>query len=83
MKKKFEELQERSPALKRPPRDPDIDPVVKLMNGKTTHEIWMQSWVSKSTIRRLRRAQTRHPQHSTMVTCANAVGYEYVLRRKR
>lgn len=83
MKKQFEELKERSPALKRPARDPEVATMIALLEGKTTHEVWLNSWVSKSTIRRLRTAQTRHPQHSTMVTCANAVGFEYVLRRKR
>lgn len=83
MKKKLPELRERSPLLKRPPKDPDIGNVVVLMSGKTTHDIWMNSWVSKTTIRRLRHGHTRHPQHSTMITCASAVGYEYVLRRKK
>ena len=82
-KKQFEELKERSPALKRPLRDPHVDDVVQLLDGKSTHDVWMNSWVSKSTIRRLRKRQTRHPQHSTMVTCAGAVGYEYVLKRKK
>jgi hypothetical protein len=83
MKRQLNGLKDRPASLKRPPRDPDVEAVVKILEGKDTHEIWMNSWVSKSTIRRLRNMQTRHPQHGTLQTCAGAVGYEYVLRRKR
>jgi hypothetical protein len=86
MKRQFNGLKDRPATLKRPPRDPAVDDVVRLLEGKDTHTIWMNSWVSKSTIRRLRRQdafRTRHPQHSTLSTCANAVGYEYVLRRRK
>lgn len=71
-----------SKRARKPTRDTDVDELAVLMNGHEVNDIYHNSYLSRSTIRRLRDRQTRVPQHMTMKGIAAALGFEYVLRRK-
>jgi hypothetical protein len=86
-RREFEELQDKDKSKwVKPPRDPAVDQVVELVRNYTTHRLYMNSFLSKSTIYKLRKNghdATRRPQHLTLVGVLGAAGYEYVVRRKK
>jgi hypothetical protein len=70
----------------KPPRDPAVDEVVELVKNRSNQQLYMNSFLSKSTIYKLRKRgpdATRRPQHLTLVGVLGAAGYEYVVRRKK
>jgi len=84
-RRQFEELQykDKSKWVK-PPRDPGIDEVVHAVRQRTTHELYMNCYLSKSTISKLRRPNgTRRPQHMTLVGVLGAAGLEYAIRKRK
>lgn len=65
------------------PRKPEADAAVfkllRVMAGRTTAEIARKTWVSPSTISKLRTRRTRYPQHATYAEILRALGYDYVI----
>jgi hypothetical protein len=48
----------------------------------SVEHIWKNSWASRSTIRKLMDGTTKRPQHSTMRTIAEAMGFEWKCIKK-
>jgi len=84
-KRQFEELREKDKSKwEKPPRDPAIDEVVTAVRRFSTRQLYMNCYLSESTIRKLRRPNgTRRPQHMTLTGVLNAAGLEYAIRRKK
>ena len=69
---------------KKPPREPAIDDVVAAVKGVSNHQLYMNCYLSKSTIQKLRRPDgTRKPQHMTLTGVLGAAGLEYVIRKRK
>lgn len=68
---------------KKPLRDAEVDILAEAISGYDTTDLYHNSYLSRSTIKRLRDGKTRKPQHMTMTGIAAAAGFEYVLRRRR
>ena len=84
MKRKWHDTEKR--LFKKPLRDPGIEEVVDKVNNYSTSDIYHNSYLSRSTIRKLRRTDdkaTRRPQHMTLTGVLNACGYEYAIRRMK
>lgn len=68
--------------LVKPARDKSVDELTKAIESFDTAELYHNSYLSRSTIARLRSGKTRMPQNMTMRGIAEAAGFEYVLRKK-
>lgn len=68
------------------PKKPILDPgVAALARAIRTHkldDLYHNSYLSRSTIKRLKEQKTTKPQHMTMVGIAQAAGFEYKLVKK-
>jgi hypothetical protein len=81
----FEEVKDTNKWAK-PPVDPAVGEVLNAVKGVSTHRLYMNCYLSKSTIQRLRAKtinRTKRPQHMTLVGVLNAAGLEYAIRRKK
>jgi hypothetical protein len=68
--------------LKKPIHDPDVAQLVRAVRSITIDDLYYNSYLSRSTIKRLREGKTSRPQHLTMVGIAQAAGYKYELVKK-
>lgn len=84
-KREFEELQEKDlTKWAKPPKDPAVAEVVNAVKAFNTHTLYMNCYLSRSTIERLRKPNgTRKPQHMTLVGVLGAAGLEYAIRKRR
>lgn len=63
----------------RPLVDPDISRLVRAIRSASDAELYHNSYLSRSTIQRLRTGKTRRPTHMTMTGIAAAAGMEFRL----
>lgn len=68
--------------LVKPKQDSDVAELARLMSEHEVSDIYHNSYLSRTTIKRLMDRKTRVPQHMTMQGIAAAIGLVYVLRRK-
>jgi hypothetical protein len=81
----FPEVKDTNKWIK-PPRDPAVDEVCNAVKNVSTQKLYLNCYLSKSTIQRLRAnsaQRTRRPQHMTLTGVLGAAGLEYAIRRKR
>ena len=68
--------------FEKPKRDTEVDRLAKAVNFLTPAQIYHKTWLSRGTIHRLTRRQTRYPSHMTLKGIAAAAGLEYRLVKK-
>lgn len=67
----------------KPLLDPDVHRLVRAVRSHAVSDLYHNSYLSRGTIVRLMKNQTKRPQHLTMVGIANAAGLEYRLVPKK
>ena len=79
------EVQPKDSKWVKPLRDPAVTDVLTAIDGVPTTEIYLNSYLSRSTISKLRHPKngTKRPQHMTLVGVLGAIGMEYVIRRRK
>lgn len=82
-RKKKEQLNGWKARPEKPERDNEVDNLIDVLGDISDADIYHNSFVSRSTIRRLRSGKTKAPQFLTVQTMASAAGFEYVLKKRR